>query len=400
MSSPASSPSTPPAPGGPIAVLLVEDDEGDAVLVQAHLRLSDLPGEVVWVRSLEEAARTMAEAPVSCALVDLGLPDAAGLDALERLLALAPDLPVVVLTGLNDGNRGVAAVAAGAQDYLVKGETSPETLSRSLRYAVARAQAEAAGLELVTAELRRAENLRLERGLLPRPLLKEGELRLTTRYRPGRGYSVLAGDFFDAVLSDDGRLRAIIGDVSGHGPDEAALGVSMRIAWRTLVLAGLADEEVLPGLQHVLLAERSHDQFVTACDLTIAADRSTVEYRVAGHWPPISWGADGPVPLSCPQRGMPLGLFDQRWPTTTARLPEDWCLLLYTDGVVEARRSQQAYGEARLIDDIEHVLSEELPVPEVVRKLNQRLNAWRGGPPDDDATVMLAEWRGRNLPVP
>jgi serine phosphatase RsbU (regulator of sigma subunit) len=372
----------------PLRVLLVEDDEGDAVLVQAHLRLSDLRCEVLWVRSLEDAARAMADAPVACALVDLGLPDATELDALERLLAAAPDLPIVVLTGLHDGSRGVDAVAAGAQDYLVKGETSPETLSRSLRYAVARAQAEAAGLELVTAELRRAENLRLERGLLPRPWIKEGELRLTTRYRPGRGYSVLAGDFFDAVLTGDGRLRAIIGDVSGHGPDEAALGVSMRIAWRTLVLAGLPDDEVLPDLQRVLLAERSYDQFVTACDLTITADRSTVEYRVAGHWPPISWTDDGPVALPCPQRGMPLGLFDLQWPVATARLPEQWCLLLYTDGVLEGRDASSDDGRLGL-DGLIELLGDEIPTDEGVDKVLGQVEDRNGGPLDDDLAVVL-----------
>jgi hypothetical protein len=172
-------------------------------------------------------------------LLDLGLPDAAGLDALQTILRLAPAAAVVVLTGLDDRQRGVDAVAAGAQDYLVKGEVDGLLLGRSVRYAVARKRADDAARRLFEAELRCAHNVRLERGLVPRPLLSDPDLVWVTRYRPRGGDSLLGGDFFDAVELADGTLRIVIGDVSGHGPDEAAVGVSVRIAWRSLVIAGL-----------------------------------------------------------------------------------------------------------------------------------------------------------------
>src|SRR3546814_8090272 len=87
-----------------------------------------------------------------------------------------------------------------------------------------------------------------------------------SRYRPGAGSAVLGGDFFDTVETEDGSIRMVIGDVSGHGPEEAALGVCLRIAWRTLVLAGRPDDEVLPGLDAVLRAERQADHFCPVCD--------------------------------------------------------------------------------------------------------------------------------------
>ena len=120
-----------------------------------------------------------------------------------------------------------------------------------------------------------AENSRLERGLLPRPLLRDDFVECATYYQPGRNLAVLGGDFFDVVQTPDGRVRAVIGDVMGHGPDEAALGVHLRVAWRTLVLAGVPDETILTSMSRLLSAETgSGGRFVTACDITIDVDRS------------------------------------------------------------------------------------------------------------------------------
>ena len=144
---------------------------------------------------------------------------------------------MLVLTGFDDERRGVEAVAAGAQDYLVKGATAGAVLHRSLRYAVERRRAELTQQQLSIAQLEARENARLERGLLPAPLVSDPRLALATHYRPGRRRALLGGDFYDAVEEPGGRVHLVVGDVAGHGPDEAALGVCLRIAWRTLVLA-------------------------------------------------------------------------------------------------------------------------------------------------------------------
>ena len=82
------------------------------------------------------------------------------------------------------------------------------------------------------------ENARLARGLLPSPLIFDPRLTVATRYRPGGGQLQLGGDFYDLIETPDGWLHALVGDVCGRGPDEAALGVCLRVAWRTMVLAG------------------------------------------------------------------------------------------------------------------------------------------------------------------
>src|SRR5207302_2405901 len=245
-----------------LRVLLVEDDPGDALLVEELLSETDLDVELARAASVAEALPRLGWA--DCVLLDLALPDSFGLDGLRTVLAADGDVAVIVLTGLSDRSRGALAVATGAQDYLIKAEVDASLLGRSVRYAIERRRADVATRRLLEANLRREANERIQRGLLPRPLLRSHDLEVATDYRPGGGGDVLGGDFYDAVELEDGTLRAVIGDVCGHGPDEAALGVCLRIAWRTLVVAGTAHELVLRALDDVLVAERQRDEtFVT-----------------------------------------------------------------------------------------------------------------------------------------
>jgi serine phosphatase RsbU (regulator of sigma subunit) len=328
-----------PSPLGPDAerpyrVVLVEDDRGDAVLVRAALE-EQLPGlELTWYTNLPTREDLVTDHP-DCILIDLGLPGVQGLETLERMLEVEGDVPVIVLTGLDDTAIGMRAVARGAADYLVKGAHEGDGLARAIGYAVERHHAEVTRAQLRETEFARSENMRLERGLLPRPILTSPGVTWALRYRPGAGTSVLGGDFFDMIERDDGTIRLVVGDVSGHGPDEAALGVCMRIAWRTLVLHGIADEDLLPALDDVLVAERQDGQFCTVCDITIDADRRLLRSRLAGHPPPILLGEEATF-VANTHRGVPIGVrAGTGWKTASVDLPASWGLLVFTDGVYE-----------------------------------------------------------------
>ncbi len=324
-------------------VLLIEDDDGDALLIQECLNEAGIAGDHVrWHRTLADGRGALSEAP-ECVLLDLGLPDAAGLQGLTALVAAAPDTPVIVLTGRHD-RTGIDAVAAGAQDYLVKDDLTADLLDRSIRYAMERKRAQRTSLQLREAQLQAAENARLERGLLPTPLLRSGMVDCATYYQPGLDHAVLGGDFFDVVETEDGRIRAVIGDVMGHGPDQAALGVHLRVAWRTLVLAGTRDHQMLAGLSQLFDAESGGaGGFVTACDVTIHPDGRTA-VRVAGHPAPLVC-VDGKTTYLETEIGPPLGIslgLDGRWtdtggwPETRGDLPAGSSLVLYTDGLLDA----------------------------------------------------------------
>nr|CEL20546.1 Serine phosphatase RsbU, regulator of sigma subunit [Kibdelosporangium sp. MJ126-NF4]CTQ89457.1 Serine phosphatase RsbU, regulator of sigma subunit [Kibdelosporangium sp. MJ126-NF4] len=322
--------------GQPLRVLLVEDDDADAFLV-AEL-LSELSDHVHMHRVDTLARALSAPLRVDCVLLDLQLPDAVGLTAVTRLTQHAPGTAVVVLTGQHDEAVGIAAVAAGAQDYLVKDQVDGRLLVKALRYAWERKRAEKAERQLLQQRLLAAENRRLERGLLPAPLVTDARVGLVARYRPGRGESVLGGDFYDAVELPDGTVHVVIGDVSGHGPDEAALGVAVRIAWRALVVAGLPTSEVLRAIEIVFQHERIKYGFVTLCAISIAPDRRSLRMRLAGHPPPLLIDGESGRLLPMDHLGVPLGLLpDASWRPVDVELPADWSLLLYTDGVFEGK---------------------------------------------------------------
>jgi len=299
---------------------------------------------------------------------------------------------MLVLTGLSDTARGLEAVAAGAQDYLVKGRVDGELLARSIRYAVERQRAEVVQAQLRAANLTAEENARLERGLLPRPLVTDPAVAVDSGYRPGRERALLGGDFYDVVEAADGTLHAVIGDVCGHDPDAAALGVCLRIAWRTLILGGRTVDELLGTLEQVLVHERLADEvFATACMVSVAPDRRSAIVRVAGHPLPVVIAGGEAHELPGPPSRPPLGVGARAgaWPALPVALPAGWQLLLYTDGLIEGR---VAGGPGRLGSErlVELVTS---GAPEAGAALIDRLIATaeelNGGDLADDVAVLV-----------
>jgi len=126
-----------------LRLLLVEDNPGDADLIQARLRVGDAAGcTVCWVDRLSTAADELRAGQVDAVLLDLNLPDSEGIDTVLRTRKAAPLVPIVVLTGNVDHEMGLAAVHAGAQEFLAKGEATADLLWRVLRYAIERQRAQ------------------------------------------------------------------------------------------------------------------------------------------------------------------------------------------------------------------------------------------------------------------
>jgi serine phosphatase RsbU (regulator of sigma subunit) len=376
-----------------LRVLLIEDDDADAFLVSELLDEAEAAVDLVNAKSLAEARSLMAGS--DCVLLDLGLPDAQGLDGLRQVLALSGGAAVCVLTGRQDEHLGVVAVAEGAQDYLVKGEVDGVLLTRALRYAVERKRADEDALRLREVELRQAESARLERGLLPRPLMETDRLRVHPFYRPGRHAALIGGDFYDVVQSTPDRVDVIVGDVCGHGADEAALGVMLRVAWRALVLAGVPDDAVLPALEQVLISERRlKETFTTVATVRIdlSANRATV--RLAGHPPPLLLSNGRVAPVPAPS-GLLLGVAPR--PPRAYDLEfdsDDWSLLMYTDGLIEGRvgAGDDRLDVPGLVDLVES--ARDMPLADLPGWLVSRAEDGNGGALADDVAMLLVSAGG------
>ena len=337
-------------------MLLVEDDEGDARLVEDELAERLPRARISRSRTLKEALSALTSR-VDCVLLDLGLPDTSGLDAVARLRAESPGIPLIVLTGLADEAAGVEAVEAGAQDYLVKGHVDGDHLSRSIRYAIGRRQAEETERRLLLAEAQAREVVRLERGLAPKPLIKDSSVWVASCYRAGRSRALLGGDFFDVVQTADEALHIVVGDVCGHGPDEAAIGVSLRAAWRALVLAGEQPDVVLSTLQRLFEGERHlPGLFATLCTLKIERAQRSASMIRAGHPRPVLIEGTSISGLSHGNGSTGIGIGDGQWFAEQVPLPAGWTILLYTDGIIEGRIG---HGPERLGEEGLHRLIAE-----------------------------------------
>jgi serine phosphatase RsbU (regulator of sigma subunit) len=391
--------------GRPMRLLLIEDDPGDALIVEELLADASLPADVTWCRTMEHADAELSHGH-DCVLLDLGLPDTEGLIGVRKVMGAAPESAVVVLTGFDDVRTGVAAVGEGAQDYLIKSRLDSELLSRAIRYAVQRKRTQEADRRLHEVELLTAENQRLERGLLPRPLLLDGSVNIASRYRPGREQTLLGGDFFDVVQAADGTVYAMVGDVCGHGPDEAALGVCLRIAWRSLVLAGVRGEDLMRVLEQLCVAEQpSPGVYATMCIAEIAADRSAAILTSAGHPEPVLL-SDGTASLCEVEHGMPVGLLPElsAWKTTKVRLPDRGGLLLYTDGLIECFAANEGIAETAEMDArlgteglvrLSKGLSDEGDPDEFLGRLLDRVLSGDGGRNRDDLAMLYVAWDRR-----
>jgi serine phosphatase RsbU (regulator of sigma subunit) len=377
-------------PDKQVQVLLVEDDDGDAVLVGELLHEVGAQVVVQRARSLTQAKSLISGS--ACVLLDLGLPDSEGLNGLRQLLQLEPEAAIVMLTGQASEHLGEQAVRAGAQDYLVKGEVAGQQLNRVIRYAVERRRAEEAQRALHVAQIHAQENARLERGLLPSPLLTDSRLTVAARCLPGGRHHLLGGDFYDVVESSDGWVHALIGDVCGRGPAEAALGVCLRVAWRTMVLAGRPAQENLATLSELLDHERQDDtMFATMCMVSVHPDRTSGWVRMAGHLPPLLLSRDGVAEF--PTRpAAPLGLSEVRdWPGTQIRLDGSWSILLFTDGLIEGRIGQgsERLGSEGLMDLLRRVPSVPgKPGEDLLDQVIDRVRELNGGDLDDDLAVL------------
>ncbi|MDX1531094.1 MAG: response regulator, partial [Rhodothermales bacterium] len=121
----------------PTRILLIEDNLGDAVIFREKLDASDLDYDLVHTARLSEGLETLESGAFDILLVDLSLPDAQGIETVTRVRDAAPNVPLIVLTGLDDATAAAQAKKAGAVDYLVKWYVDSVSLARYIRYAIA-----------------------------------------------------------------------------------------------------------------------------------------------------------------------------------------------------------------------------------------------------------------------
>ena len=372
---PAPVPEPQPAEPQRIGALLVEDNPGDARLIQ--LMLSEAAGglfEVEHVQRLEAGLERLTRPGIGIVLLDLSLPDSQGLETFGQLHARAPQIPIIVLSGLNDTTVAVAAVHEGAQDFLIKGQVDGQLLARAMRYAIERKRMSeqlgryAEELRTKNAQLEADFNMarEIQEVFLPHqyPTFphwvspEESALRFGHRYLPA---AAVGGDFFDVFAITGTTAGIFICDVMGHG---------MRAALVTAIMRGLVEElmpvaadagkfltEINRSLRAIL--QRTREPFLATAFYGVA-DLAVGELRFAnaGHSSPLRLRRPAKtvdfLKADDPRHGPALGLFGTAvYPTCRTALAAHDLLLLFTDGIYEADNSAgEEYGQERLLQSV------------------------------------------------
>jgi len=382
-------------PTEPRRIMLVEDDDRNARLVSKRLTEAWPQVEIFRSRTLAEALSTLTER-VECVLLDIHIDGETGggrLEALRQIRAAMPELPIVVM--VENEEHGGIALSAGAQEFLVARESDGLGIARVIRHSVQRGRAERFWRELAVLRFQNAETARVQRGLIPHLLIDDERVSTRSGYRPGNRRQVLGGDFFDVIQSSPSRLQIVLGDVSGHGPDEAALGVQLRIAWRTLVLANVPQKQRVPTLDRLVARER-HAEHIYATIASVEVDLSTGQATVAlaGHPPPMLAQAGAVRLLIEEPGGPPLGLdLPPRWALHKVELDSEWIMMLYSDGLYEGHVT--ARGSRLGIDGLLEIVSGDgveafwRSVPDDLLDHVEGLN---DGPLEDDVALLAVRF--------
>jgi phosphoserine phosphatase RsbU/P len=296
--------------------------------------------------------------------------------ALEVVRADGELLPVLLNAVLERGADGEPVVVRVAVFDATERRLYEQELLRARRSAE---EAESRALSLART---------LQQTLIPPHPPDIPGLELAAAYRPAGDGAEVGGDFYDVFQRADGDWIVVLGDVSGKGVDAAVVTSLIRYSVRGIAVRVKDPSEVLGELNAILLA---HDtpRFCTLVLLRLVVDGSgwRVDASFGGHPPAVVRRGSGDTEaIGAP--GSLVGLFDDaRFATSRLELAPGDCLVLYTDGVTEARNGDAHFGEQRLIDRIEALGSDPARLAETL--LAEVVDFQHGQPRDDVAMLAL-----------
>lgn len=241
----------------------------------------------------------------------------------------------------------------------------------------------------------------LQTSLLPSVLPQRAGLALAVRYTPGhpapghRSGGGVGGDWYDCVEVDDHRVALVVGDVMGKGLHAAAVMGQMRTTVRALTAIDPSPRVVLAALDRVT-RDLSDDVITTVAYVLLDTDTGSAQVGRAGHLPPLLVGPDGTVRTLEAGGSPPLGAPVREWAQSEVDVPAGSLLVLYSDGLVESRRTGLEPGLGDLSDAVSGLASAGTDVERMAGAVMDRL---AGAERDDDITLLLVRLVGASLPA-
>lgn len=312
-----------------------------------------------------------------------------GLDLIERIHALDHDLPIIVMTAWATVDLAVESMRLGVRDFVQKPWENSRLLrklktqidyGRRLRDREAATQSRERQLKLELDEARE-----IQRELMPRTMPHLPGFSIANAWQPARGVS---GDYLAAFKFDESHAALCVADVAGKGFPAALLMSNMQAALKSLASESISPSELCFKLNNLMCGNTPLRKFITCfySELDIATRKLT--FTNAGHNPPMLVRRDGEC-IRLEEGGRVIGAFcDSTFTEQEIQLHEGDKLLLFTDGVTEARNAAgDEFGEERLQECLRSYAGRS--AAELRTLILDEVTEFCAGNFDDDATLMV-----------
>lgn len=382
-------------------LLIVEDDPSTRIILEAILKKAG--HETQTASDGGEALTILNDSSPDVVISDINMPGTSGLELLSIMQSVERlrDIPVIILTG-EEGEEVLSdAFERGAMDYLRKPINKIELLARTKSAIKLNAAMEARkrhekelekNLQLLRSDLRAAA--KVQQGLLPKPSLSIPGLDIAWHFRP---CDDVGGDLFNIFYLSETEVAFYLLDVSGHGVSAALYAVSIS----TVLLQGMNNNGILvdgednprrPGevvsrLNEMFPMDLDTGKYFTMTYGVIDVENHTLYYTQAGHTPTLHCLGDEVEVLD--KGDLPVGMMPgTEFTTLEYKLEPGSCLVLYTDGVVEAENSGgEFFGQERFVELVRSTSGQESG--ERVDSIMQNVQEWfTGTQPNDDISLL------------
>jgi sigma-B regulation protein RsbU (phosphoserine phosphatase) len=312
-----------------------------------------------------------------------------GLDLIERIHAVDHALPIVVMTAWATVDLAVESMRLGVRDFVQKPWENSRLLrklktqidyGRRLRDTEAAKQSRERQLKLELDEARE-----IQRRLMPRKMPHLPGFSLANAWQPARGVS---GDYLAAFKLDDARVALCVADVAGKGFPAALLMSNMQAALKSLTSENISPGELCSKLNLLMCSNTPLRKFITCFYSELDLATRTLRFTNAGHNAPMLVRRDGAC-IRLDEGGRVIGAFcDSTFIEGDVQLYEGDKLLLFTDGVTEARNAEgEEFGDRRLLECLRSYVGRN--AAELRTLIREEVTEFCEGNFDDDAALMV-----------
>jgi two-component system sensor histidine kinase ChiS len=363
-----------PGSGERKKIIVVDDEPVNLQVIINHLSLEGY--DVITAESGAELFAELDRGTVpDMILLDVMLPRVSGYDICRKVRERysAHVLPIIMLTAKNKTSDIVTGLSSGANDYITKPVNRDELIARvqsliSLKESVGIQNK----LNIIQNELNIA--IEIQKSIIPYAMPDLKNIRFAVRYEPS---TQVGGDYYDYHLIDDKKIGVLVADVAGHGIPAAMVAAMLQVAY-TFYKIEFIDPSLLFKKINSVMEKYPHGLYLTACYVFIDLEKKKIYHSNAGHQPLLIWRKDERRLISDKIFNRPIGLFpDSAYSVNELDLRDNDRIILYTDGIIEARNfEREIFGDERFQELIR--AGSELTADEFAGGVVDEVKKWAG----------------------